>query len=303
MQRGGARKRRRVILRLAVGWLPPALPPSGACLHRGTRGPSARRRGFHPPGRRLLACPWAPLRQGAHTRKPSPTWSGGLARVRGPSRAMAQTPPPRSRALATVTPGACVPWAPRRWERVPSRPGACQRLSYRLGGWFARRLGRCRRTGAGARDAQAPSTRTRRAWGVPVVVLPSWARRGRWEPRCHEGSWLVRQIRGIALARTVFRPQKRTLLSCEAVRSLSTKSTFLPSNYLVLSLRINTPALQSASTPAMLSSHLERCRKRPTKNGAKIAYKKASSAISLSPASPPILKQSGIVLRGVLLQF
>src|SRR4029453_6904594 len=30
---------RRWITLLAVGWFPPAWPPSGACLHRGTRGP------------------------------------------------------------------------------------------------------------------------------------------------------------------------------------------------------------------------------------------------------------------------
>ncbi len=35
--RAGARKRRRLILLISVGWLPPSLRPSGACLARGTR--------------------------------------------------------------------------------------------------------------------------------------------------------------------------------------------------------------------------------------------------------------------------
>jgi hypothetical protein len=36
---------------------------------------------------------------------------------------------------------------------------------------------------------------------------------------------------------------------------------------------------------------------------AKIAYEKASSAISLSPGSPPILKPPRVVVRGLLSQF
>src|SRR5262252_8779358 len=35
--RAGARKRRRLILLLAVDWLPPSVRPSGACLVRGPR--------------------------------------------------------------------------------------------------------------------------------------------------------------------------------------------------------------------------------------------------------------------------
>src|SRR5215468_8202017 len=37
--RGGARKRRWLIMLLSVGWVPPSLPPSGACLMRGTSVP------------------------------------------------------------------------------------------------------------------------------------------------------------------------------------------------------------------------------------------------------------------------
>jgi len=37
---GGARPRRRVILRLAVGWVPPDVRPSGAGPHLGARVPA-----------------------------------------------------------------------------------------------------------------------------------------------------------------------------------------------------------------------------------------------------------------------
>src|SRR5262247_122863 len=37
--RGGARKTRRLLTLLSVGWLPPSVPPSGACLKRGTSVP------------------------------------------------------------------------------------------------------------------------------------------------------------------------------------------------------------------------------------------------------------------------
>src|SRR6266481_7290063 len=39
IRRGGASKRRRLILLLSVGWVPPSLHPSGACLNRGTSVP------------------------------------------------------------------------------------------------------------------------------------------------------------------------------------------------------------------------------------------------------------------------
>src|SRR4030095_8160354 len=37
IERAGARKIRRLILLISVGWLPPSLRPSGACLALGTR--------------------------------------------------------------------------------------------------------------------------------------------------------------------------------------------------------------------------------------------------------------------------
>ena len=39
LERAGARKTRRVITLISVGWLPPSWPPSGACLNRGTSVP------------------------------------------------------------------------------------------------------------------------------------------------------------------------------------------------------------------------------------------------------------------------
>jgi hypothetical protein len=53
--RAGARKTRRVILRIAVGWRPPDWRPSGAGLARGTRiFPLNAREGDTTPGRRLF---------------------------------------------------------------------------------------------------------------------------------------------------------------------------------------------------------------------------------------------------------
>jgi hypothetical protein len=57
--RGGASKTRRLILLISVGWVPPDLGPSGACL---TRGSSIRYQPLHAaagdttPGRRLFRC-------------------------------------------------------------------------------------------------------------------------------------------------------------------------------------------------------------------------------------------------------
>jgi hypothetical protein len=64
MRRGGASKRRRLILLLSVGWVPPSLHPSGACLNRGTSvpvGPLNAAEGDTKPGLRLFSCTWAYL--------------------------------------------------------------------------------------------------------------------------------------------------------------------------------------------------------------------------------------------------
>jgi hypothetical protein len=57
-------KRRRVILLLSVGWLPPSLRPSGACLCLGSRvlyTPLNAVEGDPTPGRRLCRCTLANL--------------------------------------------------------------------------------------------------------------------------------------------------------------------------------------------------------------------------------------------------
>jgi hypothetical protein len=56
---------RRLILLLAVGWLPPSVPPSGAGLSLGSsvlsKPPNAAE-DYTIPGRRLFPCPWEPFR-------------------------------------------------------------------------------------------------------------------------------------------------------------------------------------------------------------------------------------------------
>ena len=105
-------------------------------------------------------------------------WARGQDRGSGPSWALAPTTPSRARAMAPGTTGAWCPGAPRRWERVHRRTGAGPRRSGIPWGWCARRSGRWRLPCTGERDAQAPSTHPRRAWVVPVGVLPPWGRRG-----------------------------------------------------------------------------------------------------------------------------
>src|SRR6185295_11706589 len=118
MKRGGASKRRRLILLLSVGWVPPSLHPSGACLNRGTSVPVGSlnaAEGYTKPGLRLLSCTLGNLRNVSRTKKPSHPWSVGLYCVIGTSLAMAHTKPTSSRAMATVTTFACLPLATRRW--------------------------------------------------------------------------------------------------------------------------------------------------------------------------------------------
>jgi hypothetical protein len=118
MKRGGARKRRRLILLLAVGWLPPSLHPSGACLNRGTSipvGSPNAAEGYTTPGLRLFSCTLANLLNWLRTREWSRKWSVGLYSVTGTSLAMAHTKPTSSRAMATVTTLVCFPLATRRW--------------------------------------------------------------------------------------------------------------------------------------------------------------------------------------------
>jgi hypothetical protein len=61
----GASNRRRLILLLSVGWLPPYLPPSGACLSLGSSvldEPLNAAEGYTKPGLRLFRCTVEPVR-------------------------------------------------------------------------------------------------------------------------------------------------------------------------------------------------------------------------------------------------
>jgi hypothetical protein len=78
----------------------------------------------------------------------------------------------RSRAMATTPWLAFFPLALSCRERVHRRLWAVQLLSWLGLGTFARRHGRGRLTVAGSREAQAPSTRARRAWLWPVLGMP-----------------------------------------------------------------------------------------------------------------------------------
>ena len=82
-----------------------------------------------------------------------------------------------ARAMAPTTWWAGFPLALRWRERCPRRSWAFQLSAWIGVDTFSRRQGRCRLPVAGEREAQAPSTRARRAWRWPVWVLPPWRRR------------------------------------------------------------------------------------------------------------------------------
>src|SRR5262249_41575543 len=89
IERAGASNRRRLILLISVGWVPPSLRPSGACLTRGSSvlsKPPHAAEGDTTPGLRLFPCPLAPFRVALFsvmraienhpglTRRPPPPW-------------------------------------------------------------------------------------------------------------------------------------------------------------------------------------------------------------------------------------
>ena len=173
--RGGASHIRRLITRISVGWRPLYLHPSGACLTRGTSRPG----GLVTPSR---VAPHRGCASAARRGKPSAVWGQwpalvGLTVSLEPVCAMAQIKPASSRAMATTTGFACLPRASKRRARVHRRTGAFQRRSGMVWGGGSSRRGECRLTLAGYRSAQAPSTRARRAWGFPAVVIEPCRRR------------------------------------------------------------------------------------------------------------------------------
>jgi hypothetical protein len=172
----------------------PCVPQQSRSQHAAAVAPAARRGGAPLTGVRRVpaslsarvSCPRrctrprvTPNRGGAASQARRPpaafgvTARGGLGPdgVTGSAWAMAQLQPPRSRAMATVPPGAWLPRAPRRRSRCPSRPGAVPRRAWRLFGCWSRRRCRWRRTGAGDRAAPAPAPSARRAGGGPAGVI------------------------------------------------------------------------------------------------------------------------------------
>ena len=148
--RAGARKTRRLSLLLAVGECPPSLPPSGACLARGTR---VAFRLFTP----SRVAPHRGCAAAAARWHPSPGWVAFSSMGRGsdggtgPWWAMAHRKPPNARARATTPWWACVPRASRRRERWHSRTWAFQLMAWRPWGCCSSRRWRGRRTWAGER--------------------------------------------------------------------------------------------------------------------------------------------------------
>jgi hypothetical protein len=170
-----SQEERRVLPRLSAGWLPPSVPPSGACLALGPRGscrlctPSRApppRRGGSADGR-------------GHPAQLGGPWQAGHRPEEGTGTCWALAPmhPPSARAMATTTCWACGPRAMRRRYRFQSRPWACPLLSWRGLGSFSQRRWRGRRPLAGSRSAHAPAPSARRAWVGPALVLAPWRRR------------------------------------------------------------------------------------------------------------------------------
>jgi hypothetical protein len=173
--RDGASQKRQLILLISVGWVPPDWRPSGACLDRGTRVSFSL----------FTLSRVAPHRGCASSDshgKPAVLWVRGRSvcgtdGVTGTCWAIAHIKPTSSRARATTTWLACFPRAIRRRTRWHSRTGAFQLLSRMAVGWGASRCGICRLTLAGLREDQAPSTKARRAWVFPAVVMVPCRRR------------------------------------------------------------------------------------------------------------------------------
>jgi hypothetical protein len=145
--RGGASQRRRLILLLSVGWRPPDLPPSGACLALGPRVAYS-----------LLAPPRvAPHRGGVSS---DGRWNLLRPVVRTPAekslnRWVTYVSIPQGRADAGTAGGVLKPAFGRAWGRSARQPpeGSCSPLwglrSWRRGGTCASRRWRWRLTCAG----------------------------------------------------------------------------------------------------------------------------------------------------------
>jgi hypothetical protein len=153
---------------------PPSVPPSGAGLARGASRPVGLftpTRGAPHRGGVSSAARGKPAAVCAQARSLWWPYEGTAT-----SLAMAPSTPTPSRAMATTTWFAGCPRALRRRSRWPRLTWAFQLRAWISWGWLSRRSGRGRLPGAGERDAQAPSTRARRAGVWPVVVSDPWRR-------------------------------------------------------------------------------------------------------------------------------
>src|ERR671922_1522225 len=145
--RDGASQTRRLILLISVGWVPPDLRPSGACLDLGTRVSFSL----------LTPSRVAPNRGCASSDrhgKPAVLLVQGRAvcgtyGVTGTCLAIAHIKPTSSRAIATTTWLAFFPRAIRRRKRLHSRTCAFQLISWMALGCCSSRSCICRLTLAG----------------------------------------------------------------------------------------------------------------------------------------------------------
>jgi hypothetical protein len=144
--RAGARKTRRLILLISVGWLPPYVHPSGACLNRGTRVPFGIITPPRvPPNRGCVSSDkgWKPFTCVPTLR---PLYAFGDPAT---CLAMAHMKALHSRAMATTTGLAFLPLAMSWRYRVQSRTWACQLMAWITVGSFSSRSWGCRLTLAG----------------------------------------------------------------------------------------------------------------------------------------------------------
>ena len=166
---------RRVIRRRSVGGVPPDWRASGAGLGLGASvldPPLHAAEGDPTPGRRRCRCPWGTC--GVEGCSRASFASDG---VTGTALAIAPRPPASARARAPVTRCAGLPRATRCRSRVQRLTWAFPLRSWIIVGGGASRRCRGRLPWAGAREAQAPSPRARRAWGCPAVVSAPCGRR------------------------------------------------------------------------------------------------------------------------------
>jgi len=165
MGRDGASNTRRLIRLIAVDRVPPDVRPSGACLRLGASMLSLFTPSRGAPHRGGVSCPGMALR--SLCSRPPGAGTGHL----GTSLAIAHRKATSALAMPTTTWWACVTRARSVRSRLHNRTCAFQLMSWIAWEGGSSRRCQCRRTVVGSRYAQAPSTRARRAWVWPVLVI------------------------------------------------------------------------------------------------------------------------------------